>query len=785
MGSGHFSILLQGSNLSSFCLFCSRVGTTSFRMGRNVADPAPAPPSTRAVKVHSRMCTELMRLVASVTKLLPLIETARPGGSSGIQALVLLSKAIEKAKLIIEDCCHSSKLYLAITGDVILSRCEIARKSFVQSLSQIQYVVPVMLASEISRIISDLNGATLFLDPSEEEAGKVMKTLLQKFSSATYSIEESAIQSVQIAAARLHITSPKSILIEKRSIKRLLDKVGDSAPPKKRILLFLLNYLKKYEKSTARGNLDNAYVEHENYNVFASSHEQYIEMESRTTYIPAEAQIEMLSRVMPPEEFRCPLSSRMMYDPVVIDSGETFERMFIQKWFSEGHKTCPKTNKKLAHFSLTPNVMMKNLISRWCTAYGVTILDPFMQSEAVHLEESSLNSIASLSNSMCNLSLPTDFSSVSIGYSDTSLNSESSFDNMPDRGDSVYLKRSGDSKTSSRNASNHTRDSEHLQKLDSLTWESQCKMVDDYKIHLKNDNETIQFASEENFVAPLIKFLEKALDLNDVKALRAGCLLLLAFVTKSRSGGQYLNEGVYVLLASFFNSEVATEAVCIIEILSHYQYCRTKIAASGVISSIIQVLEVQNRELYEPAIRILYNLSLDNEIQAYIVATDFICKLVPYFDDSSLARYCITILKSLCNHEAVRVSVAETDGCIASIARMLETDSSENQEHAVYILLSLCSQRDRYCQLVMDEGVIPSLVSISTNGNERGKASAMELLRLFRDVIHNDDMQETPESDKNISSDSDDDIKEHKSSPKPRGFFKKMTIFSKSAPKKI
>lgn len=250
------------------------------------------------------------------------------------------------------------------------------------------------------------------------------------------------------------------------------------------------------------------------------------------------------------------------------------------------------------------------------------------------------------------------------------------------------------------------------------------------------------------------------------------------------SGGQYLNEGVYVLLASFFYSEVATEAVCIIEVLSHYKHCRTRIASSGVISSIIQVLEVQIRELYEPAIRILYNLSLDNEIQTCIVATDFISKLVPYFEDSSLARYCITILKSLCNHEAVRVSVAETDGCIASIARMLEADSSENQEHAVFVLLSLCSQRDRYCQLVMDEGVIPSLVSISINGNEKGKASAMELLRLFRDVTDNDDMQESPESEKNISSDSSDDIKEHKPSSKSRAFLKKMTIFSKSGPKK-
>ncbi|WOH10340.1 hypothetical protein DCAR_0729807 [Daucus carota subsp. sativus] len=737
-----------------------------------VTDQALPPPSTRAVKVHSRMCTELMKLVSIGAKLLPQIEEARPGGSAGMQALVLLSNTIEKAKLIIEDCCHSSKLYMAITGDAILSRCEKARNSYIQSLSQIQYVVPVKLSSEISHIISDLSGVTFVLDPSEEEAGKILKYSLQQFSSATYSIEESTIQSVQRAASRLHITSQKAIIIEKRSIRKLLDNVGDGAPPKRRILIFLLNYLKKYQSIT-RENLDNASTEHENSNVLASSHEQYIEVESHTTCPPAEAQVDILSRATPPEEFRCPLSCRMMYDPVVIDSGETFERMFIQKWFSEGHDTCPKTKRKLSHLSLTPNVRMKSVISRWCTAYGVSILDPLKQSEAIHLQDNSLNSVASLSNSMCNLSLPTDFSSVSMGYSDSSLNSESSFENMPERGDSVFLKRSGDSKTTTRNARNHTRDREHLQKLDTLPWESQCKMIDDYKIHLKNDNETIQFASEENFVDPLVNFLEKALDLNDVKAMRAGCLLMLAFVTKS-SGGQYLNERVYILLASVFHLEVAIEAVCIVEVLSHYQYCRTKIAASGVISSIIRVLEAQNRELSEAAIRILYNLSFDNEIQAYIVATDFIRRLVHYFEDSSLEKYCIAILKNLCNHEAVRVSVAETHGCIASIARMLETDSRENQEHAVYVLLSLCSQRDVYCQLVMDEGVIPALVSISVNGNDKGMASAMELLRLFREKTDTDDKQDCPESDMNTLSDSSDDIIEHKPSPKSRGFFKKI-----------
>ena len=32
-----------------------------------------------------------------------------------------------------------------------------------------------------------------------------------------------------------------------------------------------------------------------------------------------------------------------MSDPVIICSGQTYERVCIEKWFSEGNDTCPKT----------------------------------------------------------------------------------------------------------------------------------------------------------------------------------------------------------------------------------------------------------------------------------------------------------------------------------------------------------------------------------------------------------------------------------------------------------
>ncbi|KAF8396544.1 hypothetical protein HHK36_018168 [Tetracentron sinense] len=67
-----------------------------------------------------------------------------------------------------------------------------------------------------------------------------------------------------------------------------------------------------------------------------------------------------------PNDFRCPISLHLMEDPVIVYTGQTFERSSIQKWLDTGHKTCPKTQHFLLHTALTPNFVLKSLIDQWC-----------------------------------------------------------------------------------------------------------------------------------------------------------------------------------------------------------------------------------------------------------------------------------------------------------------------------------------------------------------------------------------------------------------------------------
>ncbi|KAJ9147072.1 hypothetical protein P3X46_029275 [Hevea brasiliensis] len=737
-------------------------------------------PYLYSFKAHRSICTELMKLVDRIGRVFPEIEAARPRCASGIQALCLLNGTIEKARQILRYCCESSKLYLVITGDVIISRCQRSRNNFEQSLGQIQTMVPTMLAAEISQIIDDLNAATFMLDSSDEEAGKAVRELIQHGSFLSDSVAYSEMKALQVAAPRLHITSPKAILIEKRSIKKLLDKVGDTDPTKKKILKYFLYLLKKYGDLIMEEQIENPKAEHEgsvartnstNTSVYSQSVE---EVESDIGIQQYEVQTDVLSRDTPPEEFKCPISMRLMYDPVVIASGQTFERMWIQKWFDDGNNACPKTKVKLPHCSLTPNTAMKHLISRWCEKHGVTIPDPSVQ--VFHSLDVSSTSITSLGSSMNDLHLPLDISNISFGSLDASYSSDSSRTRFADGSSLMLTRKTEDCLQFQSHASIIETDSEFLTRLSELNWDSQCKMVEDINSYLQYNNQSCYSMSSENFVDPLFRFLKDACEQHDARAQRAGSQLLLAFVSQNRSGLSYLHEDSFNLLVSFLDSEVTEETLAILEVLSGDPYCRTKITAAGALVPVLKILDSQSKEFQERAIKILHNLSSNCDICSQIISLECIPKLVPLINEGRIARYCMVLLKNLCETEKARIAVVETNGFISSVAELLESGSREEQEHAVAVLLSLCSQRIQYCQLVMVEGVIPSLVDISVNGNDRAKATALELLRQLRDIDHGNE-QECFQSDVDTSRDGSQHTKEKKSS-KTSGFFK-MNLFSK------
>ncbi|KAE8736319.1 U-box domain-containing protein 10 [Hibiscus syriacus] len=78
-----------------------------------------------------------------------------------------------------------------------------------------------------------------------------------------------------------------------------------------------------------------------------------------------------LDALVIPDDFLCPISLELMRDPVVVATGQTYERSYIQGWIDCGNATCPKTRQKLEDTTLTPNYVLRSLINQWCAEHNI------------------------------------------------------------------------------------------------------------------------------------------------------------------------------------------------------------------------------------------------------------------------------------------------------------------------------------------------------------------------------------------------------------------------------
>ena len=70
-----------------------------------------------------------------------------------------------------------------------------------------------------------------------------------------------------------------------------------------------------------------------------------------------------------PERFICPLSHHVMRDPCFIDSGRTFDRVWIQRHMQQ-YGTDPITNEPLLSLVLRPNLLLRSEVQEWFARRG-------------------------------------------------------------------------------------------------------------------------------------------------------------------------------------------------------------------------------------------------------------------------------------------------------------------------------------------------------------------------------------------------------------------------------
>ncbi|KAK4354135.1 hypothetical protein RND71_026329 [Anisodus tanguticus] len=226
-----------------------------------------------------------------------------------------------------------------------------------------------------------------------------------------------------------------------------------------------------------------------------------------------------------------------MYDPVIIVSGQTYERIFIERWFSDGHNSCPKTQQELPHLGLTPNYCVKGLVASWCEQNGISI--PEGPSESLDLNYCRLllsESESFNSKSMENI-VSCKFKGVKVGRLEESSTMEEAEGNEVD--ESMPAEDDGITKEAQRNevdeaamegefqVNSFDKYDEFLGILDKEDdlWKK-CKVVEEIRHLLKDDEEVRMYMGADGFIEALLRFLDCALHNGDEIAQEIGAMAL-------------------------------------------------------------------------------------------------------------------------------------------------------------------------------------------------------------------------------------------------------------------
>lgn len=705
-------------------------------------------------KLHGGMCKTLSLIVGKVLEIFPFIEASRPRSKSGIQSLCALHVALDKAKSLLQHCSECSKLYLAITGDSILMKFEKVRSSLLDSLTRVENIVPQNIGCQILEVVSELENVVFELDQSEKQIGNDVISLLQKERRGNCSPNcNDELEIFHQAASRLGITSSRAALVERRALKKLIDRArAEDDKRKESIVSYLLHLLRKYSKlfrgevaddtdsqgsapcsPTVLGSLDDI----SRSSGLGQAFEKQIN--SPSSFNSKQSGVIYENMPIPPEELRCSISFQLMYDPVIISSGQTYERACIEKWFNDGHHTCPKTQQKLPHLCLTPNYCVKGLIASWCEQNGIPIPDgPPDSLDADYwrhvLSESEAKDVRATA------------------YRNSCLLKET--DVVPfDATGSVQETLEGEMGSFNESCCQAFEEDE-LQIYESLlavlygseSMSRQCEAVEQIRLLLKEDEEARIYMGANGFVEALVQFLKSAIDEGDERAQEIGAMALYNIaVNNNRNKESLLSSDTIPLLQRMIsNPSTQPSATAVILNLSFLDEAKPIIGSSHAVPFLVQSLQSDSSQLISSskhdALHTLYNLSTHpSNIQPLLdsgIVNALLSVLTSNAQDeegSAWSEKVLTVFINLASTPAGKREMVSTQGLITSLAMILDTGEPAEQEQVVSCLLILCND-DEYCShMVLQEGVIPALVSISVSGSTKGREKAQKLLMLFRE----------------------------------------------------
>ncbi|XP_021813189.1 U-box domain-containing protein 17 [Prunus avium] len=609
-------------------------------------------------------------LVRKVEIFLVLLEYLRDSGSAlpwtAVICLKELYLLLYRSKILLDYCAQSSKLWLLLQNHPISGHFHDLNKE-ISTLLDVFPMEDVELGEDVREQIELLQRqarrAKLFIDDGDEELRVQFFSFLDEFEKGR--VPDSADLWL-FFAERLGIRDAKSCRNEIEFLEeQIINHEGDVEPTVSvlngfvaftRYCRFLLFGFEEDEVELGIGNNQR------------KPRKGLITQEIAETFITI------------PKDFCCPISLDLMREPVIVSTGQTYDRSSISRWLEEGHCTCPKTGQMLPNTRLVPNRALRNLIMQWCTAYGI----PYDPPECT---EASAESFAAASPSKAAL------------------------------------------------AANKATAGLLIQRLEDGSPCAQTIAAREIRLLAKTGRENRAFIAEAGAIPHLCKLLSSPNSVAQENSVTA--MLNLSIYDKNKS--RIMDEGclgsIVDVLRFGHTTEARENAAATLFSLSAVHDYKKRIAdEEGAIEALAGLLREGTPRGKKDAVTALFNLSTHTENCARMIEAGAVTALVSALGNEGVAEEAAGALALVVRQPIGAKAVGKEDTVVAGLIGMMRCGTPRGKENAVAALLELCRSGGAAAteRVVKAPALAGLLQTLLFTGTKRARRKAASLARVFQ-----------------------------------------------------
>ncbi|GLU11629.1 hypothetical protein SLE2022_283620 [Rubroshorea leprosula] len=598
--------------------------------------------------VKKQYCNLTRRLKLLIPMFEEIREAKEPIPEDTVKALVSLKDYLVSAKEVLRFGSEGSKIYLVLEREQITHTFHEVTTQLEQALSGISYQnldISDEVKEQVELVLAQFRRAKGRAEIPDEE---LYEDLVSLYNKSTDAATDPAV--LKRLAEKLQLMGISELAQESLALHEMVSATGGDPEESIEKMSNLLKKIKDYVQT------------------------EYPDMDTvarEMTYPPSTGGQATLNgkHKAPaiPDDFRCPISLELMKDPVIVSTGQTYERSCIEKWLEAGHRTCPKTQQTLTSKTLTPNYALRSLIAQWCEANGI---EPPKRPSS---------SRPSKTTSACPPAERTMIETV-------------------------------------------------LRKLSSTNPEDQRSAAGEIRLLAKRNADNRVAIAEAGAIPLLVGLLSTPDSRTQEHAVTA---LLNLSICEDNKGGIISSGAVpgIVQVLKKGSMEARENAAATLFSLSVVDENKVTIGASGAIPPLVTLLSEGTQRGKKDAATALFNLCIYQGNKGKAVRAGVIPTLMHLLTEpgDGMVDEALAILAILASHPEGKIAIGAAEA-VPVLVDVIGNGSPRNKENATAVLVHLCSGDQQHIAEAQNLGVMGPLVDLAQNGTDRGKRKAAQLL---------------------------------------------------------